>query len=93
MKGQVMRTQLVIAGLLALSALAGAAIARAQDTPYSTVTLVEHSDGVPDGAPQSLNCYWHSWDDNVVTVTYEAGNRVILPGNHGWLLCSANPYP
>jgi hypothetical protein len=84
-----MRMRVVIAGLLVLSALAGvaaAAVARAQDAPYETVTLTEQF-----GGPQSLNCYWHSWDDNVVTVTYAAGNQVILPGNHGWLLCSANP--
>lgn len=81
-----MRLRLLAANLATLLLAAASSPAVAQDAPYETVTLTEQY-----GAPQSLNCYWHDWDDNVVTVTYEAGNQVILPGNHGWLLCGANP--
>ena len=59
-------------------------VVRAQDALYETVTVTEES-----GIPQTIDCYWHSWDeDTVITVSYQAGIQVILPGNHGWLLCT-----
>jgi hypothetical protein len=78
-------TMSAIAALTVVPTFAAGQPGTSQDAPYSTVTLSENG-----GAPETLNCYWRSWDEAKVDISFSQGDQVILPGNHGWLLCGRN---
>jgi len=79
-----MRRALVL-GALAVG-LVGVPAANAQPSPYATLTVTESMPGFPDDTYQ-VACDWYpaaDARDMIDTGSY----RVILPGNHGWLLCN-----
>lgn len=75
----------LVLGALAAVLLA-APSANAQPSPAATLTITESIPGTPDQT-YAVACDWYEAADARALIEHGT-YQVILPGNHGWLLCN-----